>query len=284
MISTLRNVSKEKELELKTLVKTIVDTMSPEMIILFGSYARGDWVSDKYRENDVLYEYESDFDIIVLVKSEKTKRDLSLLQRTKDALDGKVITPVNIIVETIHFVNEKLLEGNYFYTDIKREGYVLFDRGVISLVDITAVDKTKRIDLAKRELEFWTKSAEAFLKDYSHNINDAEFNNAAFHLSQAAESLYFCILLVYTGYKPKSHNLDKVKSLAEDLVPELRPVFNLSTDDEIQSFELLKRAYIDARYSKSYSISITSLEFLFKKITMLKNLVIDCCDRKIKSL
>jgi predicted nucleotidyltransferase len=38
------------------------------MIILFGSYAKGTWVQDWYTEGHILYSYQSDFDIMVIVK------------------------------------------------------------------------------------------------------------------------------------------------------------------------------------------------------------------------
>jgi hypothetical protein len=38
------------------------------MIILFGSYARGGWVEDVYGEDGVIYEYRSDFDILVVTE------------------------------------------------------------------------------------------------------------------------------------------------------------------------------------------------------------------------
>jgi len=40
------------------------------MIILFGSYARGEWVED-YQEN---YEYISDYDILVITADRKTAK------------------------------------------------------------------------------------------------------------------------------------------------------------------------------------------------------------------
>ena len=42
------------------------------MIILFGSYARGEWVEDIYTEGHITYEYISDFDILVLTRLKKT--------------------------------------------------------------------------------------------------------------------------------------------------------------------------------------------------------------------
>ena len=36
------------------------------MLILFGSYARGDWVNDRYVEGDITYTYQSDFDLLLV--------------------------------------------------------------------------------------------------------------------------------------------------------------------------------------------------------------------------
>ena len=38
------------------------------MIILFGSYARGDWVKDIYTEGHITYSYQSDLDIMLVLK------------------------------------------------------------------------------------------------------------------------------------------------------------------------------------------------------------------------
>ncbi|MCX4080016.1 nucleotidyltransferase domain-containing protein [Rickettsia rhipicephali] len=35
------------------------------LIILYGSYARGDWVKDMYTEDHITYSYTSDFDFLV---------------------------------------------------------------------------------------------------------------------------------------------------------------------------------------------------------------------------
>jgi predicted nucleotidyltransferase len=42
------------------------------MIILFGSYARGDWVED-YQEK---YEYVSDFDILIITKDKTSAKQV----------------------------------------------------------------------------------------------------------------------------------------------------------------------------------------------------------------
>jgi uncharacterized protein len=70
-----------------------------EKIILFGSHARGDWVADKYQEGYVTYEYQSDYDILVVVNSEKNKDDIVLWDsiRHKTLNDPDILTTVNLL-------------------------------------------------------------------------------------------------------------------------------------------------------------------------------------------
>ncbi|MCZ8284060.1 MAG: nucleotidyltransferase domain-containing protein, partial [Bacteroidia bacterium] len=47
-----------------------------EMIILFGSHARGDWKIDEYVENGITYSYNSDYDLLIITNnSEKANVD-----------------------------------------------------------------------------------------------------------------------------------------------------------------------------------------------------------------
>ena len=55
---------------LDTIIKEILAIGKDKiaMIILFGSYARGDWVQDEYIESYVTYSYQSDLDIMLVLK------------------------------------------------------------------------------------------------------------------------------------------------------------------------------------------------------------------------
>jgi predicted nucleotidyltransferase len=69
MNSTLGHLPQSKRDTLRRITEVIRESAAVEMVILFGSYARGDWVED--REN----EYMSDFDILVLVTSAELAAD-----------------------------------------------------------------------------------------------------------------------------------------------------------------------------------------------------------------
>ena len=64
MKTSLSHLPLEKQ-EALTLIQEIIRShVQAEMIILFGSYATGKWVEDRYVEDGITYEYQSDFDIL----------------------------------------------------------------------------------------------------------------------------------------------------------------------------------------------------------------------------
>lgn len=281
MDNKLNHLPEKKQKEIDTIVSSIKEKNGVGLIILFGSHARGDWVSDRYTEGHVTYEYESDYDILVVVESDDVKNNLSTWRDVENELAQRIKVTVNLIVDTIHFVNKKLSESNYFYLDIKNEGIVLYDSGKLNL---SSPSMENQFDNAQKDYNFWYQKAKSFYKDYQHNITDNELNNAAFHLSQVTEALYFAILLVFTGYKPKSHNIEKISQLAEELAPGLVNVFPKESDEEREMFDLLKKAYIEARYKQDYMIKKDQLTYLEDRIKILFNKVKLVCENKLTSL
>ena len=69
MKTSLDHLPEQKIHELKRAVATIRQFVAePQMIILFGSYARGDWVEDL--DPDTLqFRYQSDFDLLVVMET-----------------------------------------------------------------------------------------------------------------------------------------------------------------------------------------------------------------------
>lgn len=286
MKTELIYLPKEKQDELKLITNIIRDSADVGLILLFGSYARGDWVSDRYKEGHITYEYISDYDILVVVKGEKISKNFGLWndieQKIKTSLTIK--TPVSLVIDTIHFVNEKLKEGNYFYIDIKNEGLLLYDSGEYKLTEPKKLTASEVSANAKRDFDFWFKKSQSFLKDFNHNIEDKEFNNAAFHLHQVAETLYVATLLVFTGYKPKTHNLEKLRSLVIQEIKGLENIFRVKSQEDRVVFDKLVRAYVDARYRHDYEITLEELEYLAEKISELEKAVRKTCLDKITSL
>ena len=77
MKRSLSHLPKHKREELKEIVSIITENSGVEMLILFGSYARGDWVEDTYTEGHITYEYKSDYDILVIVRDRHYARRIN---------------------------------------------------------------------------------------------------------------------------------------------------------------------------------------------------------------
>ena len=117
----------------------------------------------------------------------------------------------------------------------------------------------------------------------SSALRDDHTGYAAFQLHQATERFYTTILLVFTHYKPKEHDIDKLGKQANSLDPRFLPVFPRTTQEEKRLFELLKKAYIDARYNRNYKITKKELEYLGERVKKLQKLTKEVCKERIES-
>ena len=106
--------------------------------------------------------------------------------------------------------------------------------------------------MAQEDFDFWFGDAEMFFEDYKHNfqkgLNDNRYLRlSAFLLHQATERLYGAILLVFTRYKPSTHDLEKLSQRAASIEPQFLPCFPQGTEEEKNRFEFLRKAYVNAR-------------------------------------
>lgn len=113
-------------------------------------------------------------------------------------------------------------------------------------------------------------------------IQNQKARDAAFLLHQAAERLYHCTLLTLTLYSPKSHKLNFLRSHCEDLAPELIQAWPRNDKFARRCFELLRQAYVNARYSPQYEISTEELDWLGTHVAMLQELVQHVCEQHLR--
>src|ERR1700759_3970944 len=96
-------------------------------VILFGSYARGDWVDDPVGG------YKSDYDLLVVVNHEELADTLEYWGPADDHLlrayqiSHELTAPANFIVHSLTDVNKQLKRGRPFFVDIVRDGIALYE-------------------------------------------------------------------------------------------------------------------------------------------------------------
>ncbi|MCK4982527.1 MAG: HEPN domain-containing protein [Victivallaceae bacterium] len=287
MKKSLAHLPLNKKQELKRL-KSIILATAPEteFIILFGSHARGDWVDDEYVEDYITYSYKSDFDILAITSDKKSADKESPWMKIENEYYGAFHdrTSVDIIRHHIQEVNGKLKEGHYFFSDIKKEGVLLYNSGKYKLERRRTIDPARRLEIAVDDFEQWFESANDFLWGYQQYLKSRKYKIAAFELHQATERFYGAAILVVSGYKPKTHNIEKLGKIALRYYSEFLKIFPKKTDEEKRLFKQLKKAYIDARYKKDYFVTKEELAYLAKRVEKLRNLVEKTCKAKIESL
>jgi predicted nucleotidyltransferase/HEPN domain-containing protein len=253
-------------------------------IILFGSYARGDWVEDPVGR------YFSDYDLLVVVDREELTDVPEFWARTEEQLLEKLAsgrnlrTPVSLIYHSLDDVNEKLRLGRYFFMDIVRDGIVLFEEPGYPFVEPKPLTPAEALRESRDYFEEWFESAVTFLDTSKHVYEKGRPKESAFLLHQATERFYHCLFLVRALYSPKTHNLNQLRQLAEAMEPRLKEVWPRATKSERRCYELLRDAYVKARYSRQYRISDEQLAWLSSRVELLQSLVRELCEARISEL
>ncbi|TPM14817.1 nucleotidyltransferase and HEPN domain-containing protein [Mesorhizobium sp. B2-3-5] len=236
-------------------------------IILFGSYARGDWVDEPL----TMKGYRSDFDLLVIVNNNKLS-DFAYWYKAKDRLerDRAIKTPTSFIVHSRRFVNTALRQGQYFFTDIRREGIVLYELDEEPLAEPKSLKPGERYLAAKDHFDKRFLFARYQLKLFNIALMDRELSNSAFQLHQAIEHTYASFLLVAINYSPPSHKLTFLRALAEDLDRRLFEAWPREQQRHRAWFNALNEAYVKARYSHYYEISEEALSWLGERASRLQ--------------
>lgn len=253
-------------------------------VILYGSYARGDWVEDPVGR------YFSDFDLLVVVSDEKLTDVLEFWEGTEKRLRADLAsganlrTPADLIIHSLDDVNDQLAQGRYFFADIVREGVVLFEEPDHPFADPQPLPSDAALKEAEKYYRDRMEMAGEFFDDAQSNYERGRFKKGAFEAHQAAEHLYNAVLLVATLYTPKSHNLVRLRNAAEPIDAQLADVWPTETKFQKRCFELLRAAYVKARYSEHYRVTAEELAWMLERLKVLQNVVETICRARLNGL
>jgi uncharacterized protein len=255
-------------------------------VILFGSYARGDWVDDPVGG------YKSDYDLLIVVNhddfADVTDYWMDAEAHLEQAFDvaHTLSAPAQFIVHSLSDVNRQLTRGRPFFTQIVDEGVVLYEAADHPLSRPEKLSATDAFREAVGNFGKWFPSAGQYLETGEDHLRkgDAWHNKAAFELHQAAERYYHCVLLTQTLYSTKSHNLNFLRGQAERVAPELIPTWPRANRFEKRCWELLRRAYVEARFSDQYEITAEQLQWLVARLKDLQARVEQSCRAYLETI
>jgi predicted nucleotidyltransferase/HEPN domain-containing protein len=250
-------------------------------IILFGSMARGT------PRLDVNTGYRSDYDLLVVV-SHRNLADDDWWRATTDALTfeqslGALRHPYRPVFHDLQDVNDQLRRGRPFFVDIHRDGIVLYEFDTKELKKPGNLSKEEELEEATGYFEQWFQRSVDSSKLAAFSASEKMSNLAAFNLHQAIESAYHCVLLTFTLYSPKLHDIKELRARSEGLDERLIPIWPRRMRYERRAFNHIRRAYVEARYSKHYRITKELLDEATASVEALQHVVKTICEERLQN-
>lgn len=286
MKRSIKHLPKCTQEELEVLQELILASLiNVRMIILYGSYARGEQVvwDESYDEHGVLTYYQSDLDILVIcetgdaIKVENYARDVIVPKYDKRMEGRRHPTPPQIIVESTVTVNRAIRRKHYFFYEIMKDGILLYDDNKFQLGKPEKLPYREIKQYAEEEYVGCFHMGECFFKSGHVAKDEEEYKYGSFLLHQACERYYKAYMLVYGGTRPKSHRLDVLGSMSKSRSRGFANIFPVSTAEDREAFDKLCRAYIEARYSRLFVVSKDQYEYMIARTKLLREVTIREC-------
>ncbi|MDP9814030.1 HEPN domain-containing protein [Rhizobium tibeticum] len=199
----------------------------------------------------------------------------------KEQIGHRIETPVVPIIHTLHDVNDQLARGRPFFVDIARDGIVLYEQPGHPLAEPKPLTAEEKQYEAKIYFEQWHQLSADASKFAEFGISNGMWRDGAFMLHQATERAYHCALLTLTLYSPKSHRIKVLRSQAEGVNSRLIAAWPRDSRFSRRCFELLSRAYVEARYSSKYTITTEQLAWLVERVKALQDFVEAVCRERL---
>ena len=278
MKNSIDFLPERKQRDLRELAALIRDEVKDVvMIILYGSYATNTYVEhDERRDYGVRTIYMSDYDLLVVTKRRLGERESTVEARVRERFaagkNDENLPRLQIINESISKLNDALTMGRYFYVEIVAKGIMLYDSGECQLATPGDLDYAEIKKMAKEYYDDKFSDGLDFFKGANFYYQEENYHMTAFMLHQATESFLKTIPLVYILYGYKEHDLQFLIEKCKPYTLELAKVFPCDTDEEKRLFDLLRRAYLEARYNKkNFIVAKEDIDALIPKIVLLRD-------------
>ena len=305
MNTSLKHLSQGQQEKIGRAIRIIVRAVQPEKIILFGAYSvAGPKGLERWREGlegwreglegwrEGLEGWREGlegwpkglgaYDLLVVTRQGDRRSDYELQDMIENR--GRDEVAVTALVHDIGYVNRRLLERQCFFSMVALEGILLYDAHRMPLADVCLPDWESVRWMAERDFERWDQQARAFFRSAEFNQTEKQWKVAVFLLHQAVEQCFQAILLAFMGYKPTTHNLDKLRRYTNRFSLELALIFPRDTVGEDDLFRLLSSGYVDARYKEDFRITEEEVGLLVTRVGRLLEVAGRICRNYFVSL
>ncbi|WHO37629.1 nucleotidyltransferase [Sphingobium sp. AP49] len=242
-------------------------------LIMHGPHAEKEW------ENVAPGEAFRLLAIVNYPRLARSERDWRLVRdRLRRAWEhGEITRPVRLSVESLERINGALVEGVPHFVTIAEQGIALYQMQGFRLKEPRRLPARERVIQGAVEFIRWHKRGTGFLAGAAFYRNRGDAPMAALLLHQACEHFYLCVLRSISLHAPRTHALDELREAAEALDPRLCSAWPRDSRFGRRAFGCIRRAYVEARYARSYRISGEELSWAFARVKILQERAAFAC-------
>lgn len=260
MKRSTKHLDANKKKQLNEITRIIISIAKPDKIILFGIFASQEPSLEISQFPPALQVY----DLLIITQKGNSKEIASLQSSIEEKCS--IHAPASLTIHDLEYVNDRLLEGNYFFYQIHEHGILIYSNSKSPLVSPSRPHLRKTLKKAEEDFKRWSTQALHFYSCARFSKDNGLHRTCIFLLHQTAEQMYQAILLTHTGYKPTTHNLYKLRKASAKFSSKLSQVFPDKTDYDCRLFHILFGSYIGARYTEGYYVADDDLEALVERM------------------
>jgi HEPN domain-containing protein len=263
------------------LVEAVVEVAKPDMIFLLGASLYRRRTESIFNDPAPTSQNTSDYFLLILI------RDLSNreLHEWQDKIENrcKLIMPVTTIVLQTATYEEWLKAGHRFAVTVWQSAVPIYKsanlfREASKSIAGTGID----MDFEKQFVDGLTKAKEFLAGSELFQVRKQN-TMAAFMLHQSAEQSLRTLLKTGTGFHANTHNIGRLLRYASLVSYQLPDIFPQKTEQDKRLFDLLQKAYIDARYKENYKINSDDLQCLTEKVRYIQEILSDVGSRSFNT-
>jgi HEPN domain-containing protein len=285
MQSTFDNLPTSIVTLLAQLIQKIAEAIHPEKVLCYGyrTSIYQDWSCFK-DDNGYQETVKATFDLLIITTDDNNLSDHEIIQKI-EVLAESLDCEITAVVQSLDAVNKLIAKNSRFLTTLYHKAVLVYNA---SHKDIIVPPAAPSFDEAmNRIVTSWNQcfqTAERFYKTASFCLENSWNEKALFDLHQAVQHTCMALLRVYTGYRSTTHNLSRLLALVENFSFIPSTIFPCITEEETALFDLLNKAYSDARYKENYAVPTETAITLKKRVQQLLLVAEKLYNNKITTL
>jgi len=261
MIQTPDNMHLERTMQ------QIINAVAPERIYLLGAGNPSIAFSSVFADTTISVNGMSHYYFLVIKSFEESRANDEIQDRLEQRKGHA--TDMTVIVLGCEQFKQWLQVGSPFAILVANKAQFLYDAETFDFPTPSSIDSLEQISAFRKDWIAYSKTAEAFLCAAELHALRQEWNNCLFNTHQAAEQLFLGLIKVCIGYKPTTHNMDKLQRYARLMSEDISRLFPRDTEAEQQLFDTFQKSYAATRYNKDYKAGEKETRELLKRIEKL---------------